>query len=153
MATKKRFRDVKPETEETPDQFVIRLKNYLAKWVELSGSISGDFEALLDLIVKKWFINACSEKLAVNLLERRPKNLVELTTWAQQYLISHKQQLGARSSLQSSPKCAEQQKPTQSKLHVDTTPRKAKVATVLQMPRLWSHACVTKVSFGNDQKS
>ena len=33
---KKRFREVK--TEETPDQFVIRLKNYLAKWLELSRS-------------------------------------------------------------------------------------------------------------------
>ena len=29
-----RFRDVKSETEETPDQFVVRLKNYLAKWLE-----------------------------------------------------------------------------------------------------------------------
>ena len=31
---RKRFR----ETGETLDQFVIRLKNYLAKWLELSGS-------------------------------------------------------------------------------------------------------------------
>ena len=28
---RKRFREVKPETEETPDQFVIRLKNYQTK--------------------------------------------------------------------------------------------------------------------------
>ena len=60
----KRFRDieVKPETEEMPDQFVIRLRNYLAKWLELSGS--RDFDALVDLIVKEQFINACSEELA-----------------------------------------------------------------------------------------
>ena len=50
---RKRLREVKPETEETPDQFVIRLKNYLAKWLELSGSSSGDFDALVDLIVKE----------------------------------------------------------------------------------------------------
>ena len=36
---RKRFREATPETEETPDEFVIRLKNYLAKWLELSGSI------------------------------------------------------------------------------------------------------------------
>ena len=30
---RKRFREATPETEETPDQFVIRLKNYLAKWL------------------------------------------------------------------------------------------------------------------------
>ena len=54
-----RFREVKPETEETPDQFVICLKN-IAKWLELSGSSSGDFDYLVDLIVKEQFINACS---------------------------------------------------------------------------------------------
>ena len=36
---RKRFREVKPETEETPDQFIVRLKNYLAKWLELSGAV------------------------------------------------------------------------------------------------------------------
>ena len=55
----------------------------------------------MDLIVKEQFINACSEELAVYLLEREPMDLVELSTWAQQYLIAHKQQLGARPSLQS----------------------------------------------------
>ena len=57
---RKRFTEVKPETEETPDQFIVSLKNYLAKWLELSGSSSGHFEALVDLIVKEQFINACS---------------------------------------------------------------------------------------------
>ena len=91
---KKRFREATPETEETPDQFVIRLKNYLAKWLELSGSSPQNFDALVDLIVKEQFINACSEDLAMYLLERGPKDLVELTTWAQKYLIAHKEQLG-----------------------------------------------------------
>ena len=43
---RKRFREATPETEETPDQFVIRLKNYLAKWLELSGSSPDNFDAL-----------------------------------------------------------------------------------------------------------
>ena len=77
---RKRFREVKPETEETPDQFVIRLKNYLAKWLELSGSSHGNFEALVNLIVKEQFTNACPEDLAINMLESGPKDLVELTT-------------------------------------------------------------------------
>ena len=86
---RKRFREIKPETKETPDQFVARLKNYLAKWLELSGNSSGDFDAIVDLIVKEQFFNAYSEELAVYLLERGPKDLVELTTLAQQYLIAH----------------------------------------------------------------
>ena len=85
---RKRFREVKPETEEMPDQFVISLKNYLAKWLEFSED--GDLEALVDLIVKEEFINAYSEELAVYLLERGSKDLVELTTWAWQYLIAQK---------------------------------------------------------------
>ena len=59
---------MQPASEETPDQFVVRLKNYLAKWLELSGSSSGDFKAIVDLIVKEQFINAFSEELAVYLL-------------------------------------------------------------------------------------
>ena len=39
---RKRFREIKPETEETSDQFVVCLKNYVAKWLELSGSSSGE---------------------------------------------------------------------------------------------------------------
>ena len=35
----KRYREGKPGTEETPDQFIIRLKNYRAKWLKLSGAV------------------------------------------------------------------------------------------------------------------
>ena len=50
----------------------------------------------MDLIYKEPFINTCSEELVVYLLKGGPKDLVELTTWAQQYLITHKQQLGGK---------------------------------------------------------
>ena len=46
---RRRFRNVKPETDKTPDQFVVRLKNYLGKWIELSRSSHGNFDALVDL--------------------------------------------------------------------------------------------------------
>ena len=111
---RKRFREATPETEETPDQFVIRLKNYLAKWLELSGSSPQNFDALVDLIVKEQFINACSEDLAMYLLERGPMDLVELTTWAQKYLIAHKEQLG-KSKATVQPRRVDQKKTTQSK--------------------------------------
>ena len=102
---KKREDEIKvhlAKIEETPDQFVIRLKNYPANWLEISGSSSGDFDALVDLIVEEQFMNACFEQLAVYLLERSPKDLVELTTWVQQYLIAHKQQLGGKTMSTSS---------------------------------------------------
>ena len=111
---RKRFREATPETEETPDQFVIWLKNYLAKWLELSGSSPAKFDALVDLIVKEQFINACSGDLAMYLLERGPKDLVELTKWAQKYLIAHKEQLSKRKATVQ-PRHMDQKKSIQSK--------------------------------------
>ena len=46
--------------------------------------------------------------------ERGPKDLVELTTWAQKYLIAHKEQLG-KSKATVQPRRADQKKTTQSK--------------------------------------
>ena len=46
---------MKPETDDTPDQFDIRMKNYLAKWLELSRSSPGNCGALVK--------NYCSSRL------------------------------------------------------------------------------------------
>ena len=148
---RKRFREATPETEETPDQFVIRLKNYLSKWLELSGSSPQNFDALVDLIMKEQFINACSEDLAMYLLERGPKDLVELTTWAQEYLIAHKEQLG-KSKATVQPRCVDQKKTTQSKPDSSQGLQRS-----LQCYRChgFGHRqseCGTKISPGKDQK-
>ena len=148
---RKRFREATPETEETPDQFVIRLKNYLAKWLELSGSSPQNFDALVDLIVKEQFINACSEDLAMYLLERGPKDLVELTSWAQKYLIAHKEQLG-KSKATVQPRRVDQKKTTQSKPDLSQGRQRS-----LQCYRCrgFGHRqseCGTKISSGKDQK-
>ena len=148
---RKRFREATPETEETPDQFVIRLKNYLAKWLELSGSSPQNFDALVDLIVKEQFISACSEDLAMYLLERGPKDLVELTTWAQKYLIAHKEQL-SKSKATVQPRRVDQKKTTQSKPDSSQGRQRS-----LQCYRChgFGHRqseCGTKISPGKDQK-
>ena len=49
------------------------------------------------------------------LLERGATDLVELTTWAQQYLTAHKQQPGGKSKTTVQPRREDQKKPTQSK--------------------------------------
>ena len=148
---RKRFREAMPETEEKPDQFVIRLKNYLAKWLELSGSSPQNFDALVDLIVKEQFINACSEDLAMYLLERGLKDLVELTTWAQKYLLAYKEQLG-KSKATVQPRRVDQKKTTQSKPDSSQGCQRS-----LQCYRChgFGHRqseCSTKISPGKDQK-
>ena len=146
---RKRFREATPETEETPDQYVIRLKNYLAKFLELSGSSPQNFDALVDL--KEQFINACSEDLAMYLLERGPKDLVELTTWAQKYLIAHKEQLGkSKATVQS--RRVDQKKTTQSK--PDSSQGRQRLLQCYCC-RGFGHRqseCGTKISPGKDQK-
>ena len=102
---RKRFREATLGTEETPDQFVIRLKNSLVKWLELSETSPANFDALVDLIVKEQFINACSDDLAMYLLERGPKDLIAHTC---------KEQLG-KSKATVQPRRADQKKSTQSK--------------------------------------
>ena len=148
----KRFREATPETEETPDQFVIRLKNYLAKLLDLSCSSPANFDALVDLIVKEQFINACSEDLAMYLLERGPNDLVELTTWAQKYLIAHKEQLG-KSKATIQPRRADQKKTTQFKPDLSQGRQRS-----LQCYRChdFGHRqseCGAKISPGKDQKT
>ena len=148
---RKRFREATPETEETPDQFVIRLKNYLAKWLELSGSSHGNFDTLVDLIVKEQFINACSEDLAMYLLERGPKDLVELTAWAQMYLMAHKEQLD-KSKATVQPKRADQDKSTQSKLDSSQGHQRLLQCYHCQGLGHRQSECGTKISPGKDQK-
>ena len=135
----------------TPHQFIIRLKNYLAKWLELSGSSPANFDALVDLIVKEQFINACSEDLAMYLLERGPKDLVELTTWAQKYLIAHKEQLGKRKATVQ-PGLVDQKKSIQSKPDSSQGRQRSFQCYCCQGFGHRQSECGTKISPGKDQK-
>ena len=83
-----RFRNSKSEAGESPEQFCCRLKNYLTRWIELSG-ISKDFDSLCSLLVKDQFIASCLPELAIHLKERAPADLQELAKVAEQYLQAH----------------------------------------------------------------
>ena len=84
-------------------------------------------------MVKEKFINACSKGLAMYLLERGPKDLVEITTWAQKYLIAHKQLLGGNSKAAVQPRHADQKKSTQSKPDFHKEARDRFSATVVMV--------------------
>ena len=120
-------------------------------WLELCGNSPGNFDALVDLIVKEQFINVCSEDLAMYLLERGPKDLVELTTWAQKYLISHKEQLG-KSKATFQPRRADQKKTTQSKPDSSQGSQRSLQCYRCQGFGHRQSECGTKISPGKDQK-
>ena len=86
------------------------------------------------------------------LLERGPKDLVELTTWAQKYLKAHKQLLGGNSKATVKPRCADQKKSTQSKPDSSQVRRRALQCYRCQGFGHRQSECGTKISPGKDQK-
>ena len=72
----RRFCDAKPEGQESPSQFIVRLKNYLTKWVKLA-KVEESFDGVVELMVREQFANACSRELSVYLNERSLKTLEE----------------------------------------------------------------------------
>ena len=85
---RRKFRVSKPEIDESPDQFIVRLSTYLMRWVELSKTAKS-FDGLRDLIVKEQFINSCPKELAIHLRERAPETLEQISQIADQYLQAH----------------------------------------------------------------
>jgi len=77
-----------PETDESPDQFIVRLSTYLIRWLQ-SSKTDKTFERLKDLIVKEQFINSCPKELAVHLRERAPETLEEMAKIGDPHLETH----------------------------------------------------------------
>jgi hypothetical protein len=85
---KKRFYHSKPETGESPQQFITRLSSYLSRWIELA-QVAKSFDGFCTLIVREQFLSTCSKHLELFLRERAVKNLAELAKLAEQYEDAH----------------------------------------------------------------
>ena len=85
---RRKFRASKPEADESPEQFTVRLDRYLLRWLELSDT-DQTFGGLKDLIVKEQFIDSCPKDLAIHLRERAPETLGKIAKIADQYLEAH----------------------------------------------------------------
>ena len=85
---RRKFRASKPEVDESPEQFIVRLDRYLLRWLELSNT-ARTFDGLKDLIVKEQFIDSCPKDLAIHLRERAPETLAKIAKIADQYLEAH----------------------------------------------------------------
>ena len=66
---RRKIRASKPEVDESPEQFIVRLDTYLVRWLELLNT-ERSFEGLKDLIVKEQFIFSSPKELAIHLRER-----------------------------------------------------------------------------------
>ena len=86
---RKQFFSCKRESAETANQFIVRLKGYFDRWLELA-KVNDSFEALQTFIVQDRFLDSCEEKLALYLRERKFPSLDEMITAADYYLDAHK---------------------------------------------------------------
>ena len=94
---RRKFRASKPEVDESPEQFIVRLDRYFLRWLELLNT-DRSFEGLKDLIVKEQFIDSCLKELAIRLRERAPETLVQMAKIADQYLEAHRKHLFSSAS-------------------------------------------------------
>ena len=85
---RQKFRNSKQEIGETAGQFVIRLSNYLARWMEL-GKVKATFEGLRDLILREQFLSVSNKSLVLFLKERKIKSADEMVELAEQYMEAH----------------------------------------------------------------
>ena len=92
---RQRFREAKPEGTENPDQFIVRLRNYFTQWLKLSN-LESSFEGVVELMVKKQFLNSCSKELSVHLMEWKSQSLRELAAIAKNCLTAHDKKLSSR---------------------------------------------------------
>ena len=94
---RRKFRASKPEVDESPEQFIVRLDRYLLRWLELSDT-ARTFDGLKDLIVKEQFIDSCPKDLEIHLRERAPETLAKIAKIADQYLEAHGKHLFSSAS-------------------------------------------------------
>ena len=85
---KQKFKSARAEVGEAPTQFIARLENYLMRWIDLAN-VEKDFDGLMSLIVREQYLESCPVQLAIFLRERKPKDLSELASLAEQYLDAH----------------------------------------------------------------
>lgn len=86
--SRQKFRISSQEVGETAGQFAIRLKNYLARWMEL-GNVPETFEGLRDLFLREQFLTVSNKNLVLFLKERKIKTIEEMTEIADQYMEAH----------------------------------------------------------------
>ena len=85
---RQKFRTSKQEVGETAGQFVVRLTNYLSRWMEL-GKVSATYEGLKDLILREQFLTVSNRNLVLFLKERKIKTIKEMAELAEQYNEAH----------------------------------------------------------------
>ena len=115
-----KFRNARPEKDESPEQFLNRLENLFDRWTSLA-KIDKSFDQLKSLIVREQYLSKCSSDLLIYLKERGATSLTEMTQLTERYVDARRSSFShfylpdrkSTSGSQNRPATGQQVKPTQ----------------------------------------
>ena len=92
LLTEERFREklrtAKPERGESFGQFMTRLEGYFNRWIEL-GHVDKTYQGLKDALLREQAMSVVTRNLRIFIMERKPKDIGEMSILAEQYLEVH----------------------------------------------------------------
>lgn len=94
---RERFRDVRPDSDESFLAFLKRASHFLDRWIAMSETAK-TFDGLRDLIIREQILHSCCRDLAVFLRERKFTDAHSMCEAANQYKTAHPGKSMARKS-------------------------------------------------------
>ena len=85
---REKLRTAKPERGESFGQFMTRLEGYFNRWIEL-GHVDKTYQGLKDGLLREQAMSVVTRNLRIFKMERKPKDIGEMSTLAEQYLEVH----------------------------------------------------------------
>ena len=85
---REKLRTAKPERGESFGQFMTRLEGYFNRWIEL-GHVYKTYQGLKDALLREQAMSVVTRNLRIFIMERKPKDIGEMSILAEQYLEVH----------------------------------------------------------------
>ena len=85
---REKLRTAKPERGESFGQFMTRLEGYFNRWIEL-GHVDKTYQGLKDALLREQAMSVVTRNLRIFIMERKPKDIGEMSVLAEQYLEVH----------------------------------------------------------------
>ena len=85
---REKLRTAKPERGESFGQFMTRLEGYFNRWIEL-GHVDKTYQGLKDALLREQAMSIVTRNLRIFIMERKPKDIGEMSILAEQYLEVH----------------------------------------------------------------
>lgn len=86
---RRKFRESKCGDKESFTQLIVRMEQYLERWLSMS-EVDKDYDSLFDFLIREQMLSNCSPKLRIFLKERRFDRSLDMAEAANQWKSAHK---------------------------------------------------------------